>query len=107
VTSGEPQLRSLPPRSGSAPRSPRGDRGIAVALGLALAIALVLLIWSRSQANSRISDLETQNTTLQEQLAAREALVQAQQQRLTELRTGVHGLMKLLDAPLVPPEGQP
>jgi hypothetical protein len=78
----------------------RGDRGIAIALGLALAVALVLLIWSRTQANSRIADLETQNTALREQLVAREALVQAQQNRLAELRTGVHGLMKLLDAPL-------
>ena len=107
MTTGEPQpLRSLP-RPGSAPRSPRGERGIALALGLALAIALVLLIWSRTQASSRISDLEGQNATLREQLAAREALVQAQQQRLSELRTGVHGLMKLLDAPLGAPPEQP
>ena len=104
MSSGEPQLRSLP-RSGAASRTSRGDRGIAIALGIALAIALVLLIWTRTQASSRISDLEAQNATLREQLAAREAFVQAQQQRLTELRTGVHGLMKLLDAPLdSPPE---
>jgi type VI protein secretion system component VasK len=106
LSSGEPQLRSVP-RTGSAPRIPRSDRGIAIALGLALAVALVLLIWSRTQASSRISDLEAQNATLREQLAAREALVQAQQQRLTELRTGVHGLMKLLDAPLGSPPEQP
>jgi len=66
---------------------------------MALALALVLLIWSRTQANSRIIELESQNVTLREQLAAREALVQAQQKRLAEVRTSVHGLMKLLDAP--------
>jgi len=106
LSSGEPQLRSLP-RAGAVSRSSRGDRGIAITLGLALAIALVLLIWSRTQASSRISDLEAQNATLREQLATREALVQAQQERLTELRTGVHGLMKLLDAPLEPQPAQP
>jgi hypothetical protein len=106
VSSGEPQLRTLP-RTAPAARGSRGDRGIAIALGLALAVALVLLIWSRTQASSRISDLEAQNTTLREQLAAREALVQAQAQRLTELRTGVHGLMKLLDAPLGQAPEQP
>ena len=81
--------------------------GRAIALGLALAVALVLLIWSRTQANSRISDLEAQTATLREQLAAREALVRAQQQRLTDFRTSVHGLMKLLDAPLDAPPEQP
>ena len=106
MSSGEPQLRSLP-RTGPAARGSRGDRGIAIALGLALAVALVLLIWTRTQANSRISDLEVQNTTLREQLAAREALVQAQAGRLTDLRTGVHGLMKLLDAPLGAEAEQP
>src|SRR5215470_6448108 len=103
----EPQPLRPVPRTAPA-RPPRGERGISIALGLALAIALMLLIWSRTQASSRIADLEGQNANLRDQLAAREALVQAQQQRLTELRTGVHGLMKLLDAPLgASPEPQP
>ena len=106
MSSGEPQLRSLP-RAAAAARGSRGDRGIAIALGLALAVALGLLIWSRTQASSRIWDLEAQNATLREQLASREALVQAQQLRLTDLRAGVHGLAKLLDAPLGEPPGQP
>jgi hypothetical protein len=95
------------PRAGSAGKGPRSDRGIAIALGAALAVALVLLIWSRTQSSSRIADLEVQNATLREQLAAREALVQAQQQRLTDVRTGVHGLMKLLDRPLGEPAEKP
>jgi hypothetical protein len=100
VATGEPQPLRPVPRIAAHARNLRGDRGIALALGLALAIALVLLIWSRTQASSRIADLESQNAVLREQLLAREALVQAQQNRLAELRTGVHGLMKLLDAPL-------
>jgi hypothetical protein len=106
LATGEPQpLRSLPRPSPL--RGARGDRAIAIALGVALAIALVLLIWSRTQASSRISDLEAQNATLREQLVAREALVQSQQKRLADVRTGVHGLMKLLDAPLGTPPEQP
>ena len=106
MSSGEPQLRPVP-RVGAVSRASRGDRGIAIALGLALAVALMLLIWSRTQSSSRISDLEAQSATLRAQLAAREALAQAQQRRLTELRTGVHGLMKLLDSPLDTHSEQP
>jgi hypothetical protein len=107
VSTGEPQLRSVPPRVPSPPRERRTDRIVAVALGIALAIALLLLIWSRTQASSRISDLETRNAALVEQLAAREALVQAQQHRLDELRAGVQQLMRLLDRPLGEPPPEP
>lgn len=100
MATGEPQPLRPVPRLADHARNLRGDRGIALALGVALAVTLVLLIWSRTQAGSRIADLESQNTALREQLAAREALVQSQQQRLADVRTGVHGLMKLLDAPL-------
>ena len=63
----------------------RGQRRALIALGTALVIALVLLVWSRAQLGGRIEDLRDTNASLEErnlllveQVARRDALIDAQ-----------------------------
>jgi hypothetical protein len=104
----EPKLRSIPPtgapgaRTGPLARSentPPSNRTQLV-LGTALAIVLVLLVWSYLALGSRIDALENESQVLRAAVAERDELINAQRNRLDEVRGRVQELLQLVDQPV-------
>ena len=107
---GKPTLRSVETageaeEARSAPRqrheaAPEGPSWLTIALAVALAITIVLLIWSRVRLTERIEGLEAQITELRSDVAARDLVIDAQHDRLGEVRRRVDSLREVLEEPL-------
>jgi len=69
-------------------------------LAVALAFTVVLLIWSRLRLTERIEGLETQITELRSDVAVRDLVIDAQRDRLGEVRRRVGSLVEMLEEPL-------
>ncbi len=109
----EPKLRSVPPtapaaRSGMLARADKGppQSRMQLVLGTALAVALVLLVWSYLSLGSRIDTLEGEAQLLRAAVAERDELINAQRERLDEVRGRVQELLQLVEQPVAgaPPE---
>jgi hypothetical protein len=109
VTS-KPTLQPVEPVEGGAdaPSSPgqrlgparEGPSWLTVALAVALAVTIVLLIWSRVRLTERIEGLEAQIVELREDVAVRDLVIDAQGDRLGEVRRRVDSLKDVLEQPL-------
>jgi hypothetical protein len=106
---GKPTLRSVAPGEekdvpAAGGESAEGQRGrtswLTIALAVALAFTIVLLIWSRLRLTERIEGLEAEIATLRSDVAARDLVIDAQRDRLGEVRRRVGSLIKVLEEPL-------
>jgi len=107
---GKPELRAVPPTGGEGagaspgPQNAGGERDrvswLSIALAVALAFTIVLLVWSRLRLTERIESLEAEIGELRDDVAARDMLIDAQRERLGEVRRRVGSLMKVLEEPL-------
>ncbi|MCH6561823.1 MAG: hypothetical protein IH800_05295 [Myxococcales bacterium] len=105
MTTEPTKLRRVPApgelESKAPPRARRGrPSGPEIALALALVVALAVLIWSRVQLGDQIDVLRGQTRALQAAVAERERVIDAQTDRLEDVRTHVDRLGELLNRPL-------
>ncbi len=103
-----PHLRAVEPDKARPPNpSPRLGRQrpswVLLTLGAALVASLGLLAWSRAESERRLSALEAQVTGLEAQIQRRNRVIEAQGDRLGEVRSRLDGLQALLDEPLPEP----
>jgi hypothetical protein len=73
---------------------------LTIALAVVLAFTIVLLIWSRLRLTERIEGLETKITELRSDVAVRDLVIDAQRDRLGEVRRRVGSLVEMLEEPL-------
>ena len=110
---GKPTLRPVvPPEEVADAAPPSGaqsaegarDRSssswLTVALAVALAFTIVLLIWSRLRLTERIEGLEGEIVELHSDVTVRDLVIDAQRDRLGEVRRRVGSLMEVLEEPL-------
>ena len=102
MTTEPTKLRRVPaPGELESKAPPRGrPSGPEIALALALVVALAVLIWSRVQLGDQIDVLRGQTRALQAAVAERERVIDAQTDRLEDVRTHVDRLGELLNRPL-------
>lgn len=98
--SGDDTPRSATPRSVSTSDGFRPSPWW-IFLGLAAA-GYAILAYVHADQRARIATLEAEVTTLQAEIELRERLIDAQSQRLSDVRTRVESLTELLDTPLEP-----
>ncbi len=106
----EPKLRSVPPGAPSGPATRRDPLARSepdpprnrtqLVLATALALALVLLVWSYFSLGSRIDSLEGEAQVLRAAVAERDELINAQRNRLDEVRGRVKELLQIVEQPV-------
>ena len=105
----EPRLRAVPhPDQDGAqpaeqdwrPPAPSASSRWMIALAAALAISLGLLAWSRMQLAERIDVLEGEVRALEAAVERRNVVIDAQDDRLDDVRARIGDLRSLLDRPL-------
>ena len=96
---GDDATRVLPAEAVPEPAR-RGPRWIPIALGAALVVSLLLLAWSRVELGQRITALQDEVRVLEGAVSERDRLIDAQRDRLGEVRLRVHELQTLVDGPL-------
>ncbi len=107
---GKPTLRPVEPveGAGDGPTSPgqrpeparEGPSWLTIALAVALVVTIVLLIWSRIRLTERIEGLEARIVELRGDVAVRDLVIDAQGDRLGEVRRRVDSLKEMLEQPL-------